>query len=129
MVTNGEKEKTAEQIEQEFPSFVNQLKWTLITDKLAQDNNIEVKPDEIMDFARNQLLGYMGEGNIDINQPWIRDYLDRMMKDKKFVEDSFHRIRTDKLFAWAEGQAHPNEVPISGEEFTKMQQEHKHHHH
>jgi trigger factor len=129
MQTGGENQKTAEQVEEEFPTFVNQLKWTLIVEKIVQENNIEVNPEDLREFAKQQLLGYMGGSNIDINQPWINDYLDKMMKDRKFVEDSFHRIQTDKVFHWAEGQVHPTEQLISVEEFTKMQDEHKHHHH
>ena len=129
MLNGGEKPKTAEQVEQEFPTFVNQLKWTLIVEKLVQENNIEVTPDDIREFAKQQLLGYMGGSNIDVNQPWMNDYLDKMMQDRKFVEDSFHRIQTDKVFAWAEGKANPVEQPISVEEFTRMQEEHRHHHH
>jgi trigger factor len=50
------------------------------------------------------------------------------MKDKKFVEDSYHRIQTDKIFAWAETQVNPTEKEIPAEAFTKMQEEHHHHH-
>ena len=35
-------------------------------------------------------------------QPWVADYVARMMKDRKFVEDTMHRIQTEKVFAWAE---------------------------
>jgi trigger factor len=129
MLNGGEKQKTAEQVEQEFPTFVKQLKWTLIVEKIVQENNIEVTPDDIREFAKNQLLGYMGGSNIDVNQPWINDYLDKMMQDRKFVEDSYHRIQTDKVFVWAESKANPVEQTISVEDFTKMQEEHRHHHH
>jgi trigger factor len=127
--TSGEQLKPAEQVEQEFPGFVNQLKWTLIVEKIVEENNIEVKPDDLRSFAKQQLLGYMGGGNIDIEQPWINDYLDRMMKDKKFVEDSFHRIQAEKVFEWAESKVKPVEQLISSEDFNKMQEEHRHHHH
>ena len=52
--------KSDEQVEKEFPTFLNQLKWTLITDKIVQDNSIQVNPDEIRNFAKQQLFGYMG---------------------------------------------------------------------
>lgn len=127
--TGGEHPKSPEQVEQEFPGFVNQLKWTLIVEKIVEENKIEVNPDDIREFAKQQLVGYMGGGNIDINQPWINDYIDRMMKDRKFVEDSFHRIQAEKVFQWAEGQIKPVEQLISADEFNKMQEEHRHHHH
>jgi trigger factor len=128
MQTNGEHPKSAEQVETEYPSFINSLKWTLIIDQLVKDNNIEVKPDDLRDFAKKQLLGYMGGNVMDTEQPWINDYVEKMMKDRKFIDDSYHRIQTDKVFAWAETQVNPTEKAISGEDFTKMQEEHHHHH-
>ena len=128
MQNGGEKPKTAEQVESEYPSFINSLKWTLIVDQLVKNNQIEVQPDDLRAFAKNQLLSYMGGQSMDMDQPWINDYVDRMMKDKKFVEDSYHRIQTDKVFSWAETQVNPVEQAISAEEFTKMQEAHHHHH-
>lgn len=128
MQTGGEKPKTAEQVETEYPSFINSLKWTLIVDQLVKDNNIEVKQEDLREFAKQQLFSYMGGSGMDLDQPWVNDYVDRMMKDKKFIDDSFHRIQTDKVFSWAETQVKPTEKEITAEAFTKMQEEHHHHH-
>jgi trigger factor len=121
--------KSTEQVEQEFPTFINQLKWTLITDKLIQQNSIQVQPDEIRSFAKQQLLGYMGMNTMDDEQQWVVDYIDRMMKDKKYVEDAFNKLQTQKLFDWAETQVNADETVVSKEEFIKMNSEHQHHHH
>jgi trigger factor len=40
-------QKTDEEVALEFPTFINQLKWTLITDKLMGQNNIQVEQDDI----------------------------------------------------------------------------------
>jgi len=123
--------KSDEQIEKEFPAFLNQLKWTLISDKIVQDNAIQVKPDEVRNFAKQQLFGYMG-GSMDVSaadQPWVNDYVEKMMKDKKYMEDAYTRIQTQKIFEWAETQVKPTEQEISAEEFTKMVETHQHHHH
>jgi len=118
----------AEQVETEYPSFINSLKWTLIVDQLVKNNNIEVKPEDLREFAKQQLFSYMGGSGMDMDQPWVNDYVDRMMKDKKFIDDSYHRLQTDKVFSWAETQVNPTEKEISAEAFTKMQEEHHHHH-
>jgi trigger factor len=132
MQTGGEKPKSQAEVEQEFPSFVSQLKWTLIVDKVIHDNGIEVTQDEIKAFARQQLLGYMG-GQLGQmgggEQPWIADYVQRMMQDRKFVEDTVHRIQTDKVFGWAETRINPVEKPISQEEFQHLVEGHQHHDH
>ena len=125
-----EEDKSDEQVEKEFPTFLNQLKWTLITDKIVKENLIEVKPDEIRFFARQQLFGYMGGmGSNAMDQPWVNDYIEKMMKDRKYVEDSYNRIQTQKIFEWAETKVNPANKEISAEDFTKMAEEHKHHHH
>jgi trigger factor len=121
--------KSDEQVEQEFPAFLNQLKWTLITDKIVQENAIQVSPDEIRGFAKQQLFSYMGGANLSDDQPWVTDYIEKMMKDKKYVEDSYHRIQTQKIFEWTETQVKPADKDISAEEFTKMVEAHQHHHH
>jgi trigger factor len=121
--------KTDEQVEQEFPSFLSQLKWTLITDKIVQENAIQVNPDEIRAFAKQQLFSYMGGANLSDDQPWVTDYIEKMMKDRKYVEDSYNRIQTQKIFEWAETKLNPADKDISAEDFTKMVEEHQHHHH
>jgi len=125
--TGGEKPKTAEEAEAEFPSFANNLKWTLISSKLIADNKIEVLPEDIHNFAKAQLFQYMGSqlGIADENQQWVDDYANRMMKDRKFVEDSYHRISADKLFTTLEGQVKAKEEKISAEDFASK----LHHHH
>jgi len=129
LLNGGEKPKTQDEVEAEFPSFADQLKWTLILDKVARENNIEVVADDIKNFARHQLLGYMGAQTVDDTQPWVADYISRMMQDRRFVEDAVHRIRTDKILNWTESQVNPVEKQINSEEFAKMQDEHQHHHH
>jgi trigger factor len=129
--TQGENNepKTDEQVEQEFPSFLNQLKWSLISEKLIQDNNIRVEQDQIRQFAKEQLLGYMGMQTLDEEQQWVRDYIDRMMKDRKYVEDAYNRLQTQKLFDWAETQVQTSDTPVSREEFIRLNEQHQHQHH
>lgn len=122
--------KSDDQVEKEFPTFLSQLKWTLITDKIVQDNGIKVDPDEIRSFAKQQLFGYMGGMGADAqDQPWVTDYVEKMMKDRKYIEDAYNRIQTQKIFEWAETKVNPTDKEISAEEFTKMAEAHQHHHH
>jgi trigger factor len=126
----GQPQKSDAQVEHEFPSFLNQLKWSLITEKLAQDANLQVQQEEVREFAKQQLMGYMGGmAQMDEEQSWVSDYINRMMKDRKYVEDAYHRLQTQKLFEWAETQAHPQEITVSKDEFVKMNEAHAHEHH
>lgn len=128
MQNGREKPSTPEQVEQEYPSFSNSLKWTLISDKLVQENGLQVQAEEIKDFARRQVMSYMNITTLDDSHAWLEDYANKMMKDRKYVDDAYNRIISEKLFHWAAGQVSTTEKEISMEDFTKMQQEHQHHH-
>jgi len=120
----SEKTKTPEEAEKELPKFLNQLKWTLISSKLINDNNITVEQEEIKNYARHQIAGYMQNQNVS-DLPWLDEYANRMMHDKKFVEETYMRLQTDKLFELLENKSDKKEEPISVKEF----EEKLHHHH
>jgi len=127
--TQGENPKTDEEVENEFPKFLSQLKWTLISEKIVQENAIEATPEEIRNFAKQQLFSYMGGANLSDDQPWVTDYVEKMMKDRKYVEDAYNRIQTQKIFEWAATKLNPTDKDITADEFTKMVETHQHHHH
>ena len=88
--------------------LVTQLKWTLIVNKIAFDNKIEVTAEDIKNAAKQQLLSHMQGQVIDRDQPWINDYANKMVQDKKFVEETMHRIETDKVFSMGRRTGKPH---------------------
>jgi trigger factor len=126
--TGTEKQKTLEEVEAEYPKFESQLKWTLITDKIISDHQLEVSEEELRNNMKKEIMGYFGQMNLGEDASWLESYIDRMMKDEKQVDASYRRLITEKLFNWLETQVTPEEKEISSEEFLKMQEEHHHHH-
>ena len=129
LLNGGEKPKTPEEVEKEFPTFANALKWNLITDKIVSENKIEVKPEDIKEAARKQLFAYLGGLPQGDEQPWVEDYVNKMMQDKRFVEETYQNQITNKMLQWIESQVKPVDKSITPEEFNKLNEEHKHHHH
>ncbi|GAA0535592.1 trigger factor [Chitinophaga japonensis] len=125
--TGSEKPKTAEEAEKEYPNFDHQLRWTLISDKLIRDNKLEVSFEELREGAKQKLLGYYGAGAALDGAEWLDSYLDRLMQDEKFVDQTYREMVTQKLFDWAETKVELKEEEITAEEFAKLP--HKHHHH
>jgi FKBP-type peptidyl-prolyl cis-trans isomerase (trigger factor) len=122
----GEKPKTAEEAEAEFPIFSNQLKWTLISDKLIKSNNLQVEQQELRDNMKNEVMRYFGSMSLGEDTSWLESYIDRMMKDEKQVESSYHRLLTEKLFNWTQENSKSTVKEITGEELTAMQHNHQH---
>ncbi|MEO8852580.1 MAG: trigger factor [Ginsengibacter sp.] len=122
----NEKHKSKDEVEQEYPAFLNQLKWTLISDKIIKDNQLEVSEEELRENMKKEIMGYFGQMNLGEDSSWIGSYIDRMMKDEKQVDSSYRRLITEKLFNWLETQVTPEEKEATSEEFLAMQ--HHHHH-
>lgn len=128
LLTGGDKPKTEAEVELEFPSFVNALKWSLITERISTENQFEVGVEDVRTAARQQLFSYLGGLPQGENQPWVEDYVNKMMQDRRFVDDTYQRLKTDKMLVWLESQVKPVEKAISVEEFNKLQEEHQHEH-
>lgn len=125
MQQGQEKPKTAEEAEKEYPSFVNSLKWTLITSQLTNQHEINVNPAEIKEFAKQQIMGYMGAQSLE-EAPWLDSYADSMLKDKKFIENTYYQLQTSKLFDILEQQVNVIEDIVTTEELAAMQHHHSH---
>ncbi len=130
METGGEAPKTKDQVEAEFPTFKDQLKWTLISDTIVKGNNVEVTPDEIRDHIAQEVMGYFGASGLQgSDMSWLGNYVDKLLQDKQQVESAYRRILSQKVFESVETKVTPTEKPISRDEFQKLQEEHQHHHH
>jgi trigger factor len=124
--TGGENPKTAEQAEAEFPVFSNQLKWTLISDRIITDNKLEVGQEELRDHMKQEVMRYFGQMNMGEDMSWLDSYIDRMMKDEKQVDSTYRRLITEKLFDHVEKQVKTKEKMVTPEELTAMQHNHQH---
>lgn len=126
-IREGEKERSEEEVNAEYPKFVNQLKWSQINNKIIEENNISVEPAEIKEAIKKQLLGYFS-GVSDTDASWIDDYVNKMMKDQKQVEQNYMQILTAKLFDLLEQNAKITEENITLDDFNNKLKEHHHHH-
>ncbi len=122
----GEKKKSEEEVEAEYPTFTNQLKWTLLSDKILQANNITVTTDELRGRLRKDVMQYFGQMNLSEDVSWLDSYIDRMMQDEKQTESTYRKILTEKLFEWMDTQVTPDEQEVTSEELLAKQHHHNH---
>jgi trigger factor len=129
MMEGQEQPKTAEEVEAEFPTFRNQLRWTLVSDRIVQEQGIQVGREEVMTQLRMQVLSYFGGMSLaGSNLEWIDGYVERMMKDEQQVDGAYRRVLTEKIFQWAATQVSPVEKVVSFDEFSKELEAHRHEH-
>lgn len=125
---SNDKKKTTEEVEEAFPTFAKQLKWTLISDKLVHINNIQVSPEEIREHIAKQVVGYYTSLGIPIqaDNTWLSDYINKLLKDEQHVESAYRQLLDNKLFETVSKQINTTKQTILQQEFEKMVHEHKH---
>lgn len=128
MREGGEKPKSAAEVENEFGSFEHQLRWTLISDKIILDNNINVSAEEVTEDIKGRVLQYFGM-EADDDAPWMDSYMAKVVKDEKTMNETYRRMLFDRLFDFLGTQFNIEEKEVGEEEFFQLPDAHAAHHH
>lgn len=131
MSVGGEKYVPMEEVEKEFGKFDHQIRWQLISDKIIEENKLEVKTEEMEQAARMQIMSYFGQyGSMpDMDANWMEPVVKKQLADKKFADELYNRIITDKLFYTIENMINLQETDIAKDEFLAIISKPHHHHH
>lgn len=129
--SSNEKPITDEDLERDYPDFEKQLKWDLIQNKVAKENELQVEYAEILQRTRqivqNQLLqyglGYLPEEQLD-------RFADRYLKDKNHIRKTHETLLEEKVLYRLKQDINIVMNPISLEEYnTILKEETEVHHH
>jgi trigger factor len=80
---------TKEQVEEEFPHFVKDLEWTLIKNRLAKDNQIQVGEADVVALAKETaLMQFRQYGMFNVPEEYLDNYAKSILKN----EEERHRL-------------------------------------
>ena len=115
------KELSEEQIEEEFPMFIEDLKWQMIKEKIVAENKFEVVEEEIKQeatiLAKNQYAQY---GITNIADEHLEPMVAQMMKNEKTVNKLHDKILEDKIFEFIKENVKLDTKEVSLEELQNM---------
>ena len=114
-------EISEETFEKEFPMFLKNMKWELITQSIAKQNELKVEEQEIIDFAkaatRRQFAMY-GMGNIP--DETLTGYAMNSLKDEKSVRGIASQVLEAKIAKVISETVDVNIQEMSLEDFNNM---------
>lgn len=115
------KELTQEQIDKDFPAFILDLKWQLIKDVIAKENDLQVSPEEAIDFAKKMALAqYQQYGIQDVPEEQLESFANMMLEKAEEKERIYKKIAEDKVVAVVKEKVTLQEEEISQEKFNEL---------
>lgn len=115
------KDITVEQIENEFDSFISDLKWQLIKDKIIKENDIKVSEAETRVFAVQMARAqYNQYGIYDIPEEQLESFAKMILEKPEEGERIYKRIYEDKVMRVVKEQVGIVEKEVSQEDFNQM---------
>lgn len=115
-------EKTTEElIEKEFDSFRKDLKWQLIKNKVARENEIKITEEELLkqaaDITRYQFQQY---GLFYATDEQINNYAKETLKREEDAKRIADKVLEDKVMLILKDLVKLEEKSVSVEEFNKL---------
>lgn len=121
LVTINEGKFTTEQVEKDYIHFESDLKWQLIRDYIAREQDVKVDAEDLKRFAKiyvhYQMASY-GMGELPDN--FIEGYAEEMLKKEEQRNKIAEAVVEEKVFEWIKESVKLDEKKVDREEFEKL---------
>lgn len=118
--TAGENPMTEEQAREEYEKSEKGLRFQLIESKLIKENGIEVKMEDLKDFAKDRIKEQMAQfGQMDPSDKEMDDIAMRILSNQEEVKRLSEQLMNEKLLALYKEKVNLETKEVTFEEFAK----------
>lgn len=116
-------EATAADVDKDFDTFTENLRWTLVRNRLAERFELRVEEGEIITAFKDRVRGYLAQNPGMMDDSFIDQMAMRLAQDQKQVEQVHGELLTDKLYDALVEVVTIEDKPIAMDEFLTIAQE------
>jgi trigger factor len=121
LVVVNEGKYTAEQIDQDYSKFEDDLKWQLVRDRIIKDREIKVEQEEIKAQAREMArMQFQQYGIMDAPEENLEYYAGEMMKNEEEMKKTLDRLYEKKVLDFLRNSVKVDNKQITLEKFNKL---------
>ncbi|HKK75505.1 MAG TPA: trigger factor [Saprospiraceae bacterium] len=121
-ILSSNENATPEGVDAEFDAFTKNLQWSLITEKIAKANDLQVSQEELMAGLKNRVMGYL-QGNPGLGDEFVEMMVGRLMQDEQQVRQVQDEIMAEKLHDAIAEQVTIEPKEISADDFEAVLKE------
>jgi len=120
LVTN-ENKRTEEELNDQYPKMLEELKWHLIKEKIAKDKEIKIENSDLTAFAKKAAQAQFAQyGMMGIPDEMLENYAKEMLKKEDSARNIADRVMDEKILAAVKSSIKLNAKKISLDNFNKM---------
>ena len=121
LIKTNEGKFTKEEIEKDFDHFREDLEWQLIRDELIQKHNIEVKEEDVLQYAKEvTMMQFMQYGLSNIPDDQLEHYAKELLGKEEERKKLTEKLYEDKVVDYIKGVVKVDEKEVSADEFNKL---------
>lgn len=110
-----------EEIEKEFPQFLDMLRWDLIRRKVMKANNLEITQDDVKAEAKEvAMMQFQYYGMHTVADDMLENFVNSILGNKEEVRKIYDKVGERKVIDAVAAQIKVNEKTVSPEEFQKL---------
>ncbi len=114
---------SAEEIEEGFADFLNNLKWTIIENRIVTANNLEVKYDEVVDLAKERIYAQIKMYNIneEPTEEQLSQFAMQLLSDREQANRLFEEVKALKVYDHLKTTVKINTEAIDYDKFQELE--------
>lgn len=118
LVSEKENNLTPEAVEKEMSNIEKQVKWDVVSNQFATQNEIKVEFEEIKNEFANRYYSYFAQSGYTPDTAQIDGFVKESMKDQKQVQKVYETILDEKLLSKMAEGVKTETVLLTEEEFV-----------
>ncbi|MEM8965389.1 MAG: trigger factor [Bacteroidota bacterium] len=126
ILSRQNEELDEEKIDEQFDAYLQDLKWSLISEKIAKDEEIQAKHEDVKSKARELVLSQFGMQGSDFGEderfdPIVDNYL-KGENGNNYMQ-VFSQVQSEKVFDHIKEKVTIEEKEVSVDDFNKVAEE------
>ena len=118
---NKDKNLTPEKVDAEFPAMLEELKWQLICDKIASENDVKIDEEDVLEESRRATRAQFAQyGMGSVPDELIENYAKETMQRKEARTHLAERALETKIVGVIKSKVKVEQKSISVEDFGKL---------
>jgi trigger factor len=117
-------DRTPESFEEDYPKIIEDLKYHLIEEKIAKDNDLKVEESEIKEASEDSIRAqFASYGMANVPDQLLESYAQEQLKKEEVVRNLFSKVLENKIIKVLKEQATIKNKKITIEDFQKLFEE------